>query len=207
MQQQHKMQRVGVFVDVQNMYYSAKNLYKAKVNFKEILKEAVKGRSLIRAIAYVIKADIPDEKNFYTALEHIGYEVKAKDLQIFVGGAKKGDWDVGIAMDMIELGNKLDTVILVSGDGDYVPLLQHMSRAMGCRTEVVAFGKTSSGKLKIATDMFVDMDQNSRRYLIRNGPSEQSKNVPAKPTSAKIVPIKQTSASSQHAAKPAKTNK
>jgi uncharacterized LabA/DUF88 family protein len=207
MQQQHKMQRVGVFVDVQNMYYSAKNLYKAKVNFKEILKEAVKGRSLIRAIAYVIRADIPDEKNFYTALENIGYEVKAKDLQIFVGGAKKGDWDVGIAMDMIELGNKLDTVILVSGDGDYVPLLQHMSRAMGCRTEVVAFGKTSSGKLKIATDMFVDMDQNSRRYLIRSGPSEQSKNVPAKPTSAKIVPIKQTSASSQHAAKPAKTNK
>ena len=64
-------------------------------------------------------------------MTNIGYEVKSKDLQTFVGGAKKGDWDVGIAMDMIELGNKLDVVILVSGDGDYVPLVQHMGRAMG----------------------------------------------------------------------------
>lgn len=167
MQQQHRMQRVGVFVDVQNMYYSAKNLYKSKVSFKEILREAVKGRSLIRAIAYVIKADIPDEKNFYTALEKIGFEVKAKDLQIFAGGAKKGDWDVGIAMDMIELGNKLDTVVLVSGDGDFLPLLEHMSRAMGCRAEVMAFGRTSSGKLKDYADQFVDLD-GDRRYLIRS---------------------------------------
>ena len=160
------MQRVGVFVDVQNMYYSAKNLYGSKVNFKEVLREAVKGRHLIRAFAYVIKADIPDEKNFYMALENIGFEVKAKNLQVFAGGAKKGDWDVGIAMDMIELGNKLDTVVLVSGDGDFVPLLQHLSRAMGCRAEVIAFGKTSAGKLRDAADMFVDLD-NNRRYLIR----------------------------------------
>ena len=128
---QHKQQRVGVFVDVQNMYYSAKNLYSAKVNFREILREAVKNRNLIRAIAYVIKADVRDEQNFFDALGKMGYEVKAKDLQIFLGGNKKGDWDIGIAMDTIELAPKLDTVVLISGDGDFVPLIRHLKHALG----------------------------------------------------------------------------
>ena len=161
-------QRVGVFVDVQNMYYSAKNMYKSKVNFAQILKEAVNNRSLVRAFAYVIKADIKEEKNFFDALSKIGYEVKSKDLQTFVGGAKKGDWDIGIAMDMIELAPKLDTLVLVSGDGDFVDLLQHLKRAMGCRIEVMAFGKSSSGKLREETDEFIDMDKDKRRFLMSN---------------------------------------
>ena len=166
MTQQHKGQRVGVFIDVQNMYYSAKNLYSAKVNFKEILKEAVKSRELIRAIAYVIKADVKEEKNFFDALENIGFEVKAKDLQTFIGGHKKGDWDIGIAMDMIELAPKLDTLVLVSGDGDFVPLAQHLRRALGCRIEVIAFGRSASSKLKEESDLFVDIDKSKRRFLI-----------------------------------------
>ena len=163
----NKEQRVSVFVDVQNMYYSAKNLYNAKVNFAQVLRNAVMGRKLVRAIAYVIKADIKEEKNFHDALEAIGYEVKSKDLQTFAGGAKKGDWDIGIAMDTIELANKLDTIILVSGDGDFVPLLEHLRRAMGCRVEVMAFGPSSSGKLRDAADEFVDMELNKSKYLIR----------------------------------------
>jgi len=162
----NKAQRVGVFVDVQNMYYSAKSMYKAKVNFASILKEGVQGRSLIRAIAYVIKTDIvKEEKNFFEALEKIGFEVKAKDLQVFYGGHKKGDWDIGIAMDMIELAPKLDVAILVSGDGDFVPLVQHLQRAMGVRAEVIAFGKSSSSKLKEAADSFIDLDKSPRKYL------------------------------------------
>ena len=113
-----KEQRVGVFVDVQNLYYSARNLYKSKINFKELLKEAVAGRKLIRAIAYSIRAGEKDEDSFYKALEEIGFEVKAKQLQIFYGGNKKGDWDVGIAMDAIELAHRLDTIVLISGDGN-----------------------------------------------------------------------------------------
>ncbi|MAH01799.1 MAG: NYN domain-containing protein [Candidatus Woesearchaeota archaeon] len=163
----NKEQRVGVFVDVQNLYYSAKNLYKAKVNFAQVLREAVAGRKLVRAIAYVIKADIKEEKSFFDALEKIGYEVRSKDLQTFAGGAKKGDWDIGIAMDMIELANKLDTLILVSGDGDFVDLLQHLRRAMGCRIEVMAIGPSSSGKLREEADEFVDIDKNKSRYLIK----------------------------------------
>ena len=164
---QHKGQRVGVFVDVQNLYYSAKNLYKAKVNFKEILKDAVKTRSLVRAITYVIKADMKDEKNFFDALTKMGYEVKSKDLQTFIGGHKKGDWDIGIAMDCIELAPKLDTVVIISGDGDFVPLVEHLGRALGCRVEVMAFGKSASSKLKEAADMFVDLDRNPRMFLMK----------------------------------------
>jgi uncharacterized LabA/DUF88 family protein len=159
-------QRVGVFVDVQNMYYSGRNLYNAKVNFAQILKEAVNNRSLVRAIAYVIKADIKEEKNFFEALNKIGFEVKSKDLQTFVGGAKKGDWDIGIAMDTIELASKLDTIVLVSGDGDFVPLIQHLKRALGCRIEVIAFGKSSSAKLREEADEFIDLDKDKRRFLI-----------------------------------------
>lgn len=161
-----KSQRIGVFVDVQNMYYSAKNLYNAKVNFAQILKSAVGDRSLIRAIAYVIKADIKEEQNFFDALEKIGFEVKAKDLQIFAGGAKKGDWDIGLAMDTIELAPRLDTIVIVSGDGDYVPLLLHLRHALGCRIEVIAFGKSSSGLLRQECDSFIDLDIDKRRYLI-----------------------------------------
>ena len=161
----HNEQRVGVFVDVQNLYYSAKNLYKKKVNFRTILNEGVGGRGLVRAIAYVIKADVKDEKNFFDALEKIGFEVRAKDLQVFWGGAKKGDWDVGIAMDTMRIASKLDTVVLVSGDGDFTDLLHHL-KALGCRTEVMAFGKTASSKLIAEADHFLDLDKNIRRFLI-----------------------------------------
>ena len=163
----YEKQRVGIFVDVQNMYYSARNIYKSKVNFKTLLKEAVRGRQLIRAIAYVIKADVKDETNFFEALKSLGYEVKAKDLQVFFGGAKKGDWDIGIAMDMIELAPKLDAIVLVSGDGDFVPLVRHLKHALGCYVEVLAFGKTSAQKLVEEVDNFIDMEKNAQRFLIR----------------------------------------
>jgi len=161
----HKNQRIGVFVDVQNLYYSAKHLYKSKVDFKTILKDAIAGRKLIRAIAYVVKADVKDEITFYEALSEIGFEVKSKELQVFYGGAKKGDWDVGIAMDVMRLAPKLDTVILVSGDGDFSDLLEH-AKSLGCRTEVVAFGKTTSYKLKEVADFFMDLDNNIK-YLLK----------------------------------------
>ncbi len=171
----YEQQRVGVFVDVQNMYYSAKNIYKAKVNFHTLLKEAVRGRSLIRAIAYVIKADVKEEANFFEALKSLGYEVKAKDLQIFLGGAKKGDWDIGIAMDTIELASKLDAIVLVSGDGDFVPLVEHLQHALGCYVEIFAFRKTCSQKLIDEADNFIDMDVNAQKYLI---PGKQIKEGP-----------------------------
>jgi uncharacterized LabA/DUF88 family protein len=161
----HIDQRAGIFVDVQNMYYSARQLHKSKANFKTILEEAIAGRRLIRAIAYVIKADVKDENTFYDALAEMGFEVKSKDLQIFYGEAKKGDWDVGIAMDVMRLAPKLDTVILVSGDGDFSDLLEH-AKSLGCRTEVVAFGKATSHKLTEVADCFIDLDKDTK-YLLK----------------------------------------
>lgn len=161
----HKDQRIGVFIDVQNLYYSAKALFSKKVNFKEILKEAVSGRKLIRAFAYVVKTDVFEkEKDFFNALSKIGFEVRIKDLQIFLGGAKKADWDIGIAIDAIELAPKLDTIVLVSGDGDFVPLVQHLKHASSCIVEVMAFKKSTSSKLIEAADEFTDLSL--KKFLI-----------------------------------------
>ncbi|MBW2996644.1 NYN domain-containing protein [Candidatus Woesearchaeota archaeon] len=163
----NKEQRVGVFVDVQNLYYSAKNLYNSKVNFTNVLRKVVDGRKLIRAIAYVIRTEAMKEKTFFEALEKIGFDIKAKDLQIFHGGHKKGDWDVGIAMDIIELAPKLDVVILVSGDGDFVPLMLH-ARSAGCKIEACSFGRSASSKLKDTVSMFYDLDKDKNKYTIRS---------------------------------------
>ncbi|MDD3679011.1 MAG: NYN domain-containing protein, partial [Patescibacteria group bacterium] len=163
-------QRVGVFVDVQNLYYSAKALYGHKVNFDEILKEAVDGRQLVRAIAYTIKADMPEEQNFFDALGTIGFEVKSKELQTFVSGQKKGDWDVGVAVDVLKMAPKLDVIVLCSGDGDYADLLHH-AKAEGCRAEVISFGKSTSTKLLEEVDGFIDMDKKSDRFILKNKPT------------------------------------
>jgi len=163
----HKEQRVGVFIDTQNLYHSAKNLYNgARVNFGEVLKATVGERALIRAIAYVITTESGDEKAFFEALEKMGIEAKTKDLQIFFGGAKKADWDVGLAVDAITMAPKLDTVIIFSGDGDFVPLVEYLQMNEGCQVEAVSFARSSSSKLMEAVDDFMDLDKDPQRFLM-----------------------------------------
>jgi uncharacterized LabA/DUF88 family protein len=162
----HPAQRIGVFIDTQNLYHSAKHLYKARVNFGAILDEAVGGRILVRAIAYVISTEGGDEKNFFEALTKMGIETKVKDLQIFADGAKKADWDVGLAIDAVKLAPKLDTIVLVTGDGDFVPLIQYLDMNEGCQVEVISFGKSSSGKLKEAAHAFTDMCDDVHKFTI-----------------------------------------
>lgn len=162
----HKSQRVGIFIDTQNLYHSAKNLYKAKVNFGQVVKEAVAGRQLIRAIAYVIRTESEEEKGFFEALNKLGIETKVKDIRIFAGGAKKADWDIGMAIDAVAMGQKLDTVILATGDGDFVPLVEYLKYTYGVQVEVIAFGKSSSGQLREAADDFIDICEDPRNFLI-----------------------------------------
>ncbi len=164
----HKEQRVGIFIDTQNLYHSAKNLYNARVNFAAVVKEALEGRKLVRAIGYVITSEAGDERPFFDALLSIGIETKSKNLQIFAGGAKKADWDVGLAIDAVSLAPKLDTVILVSGDGDFVPLVEYLKYSHGCQVEAVTFGKSASHMLKSAVDDFIDLDKNPKKYLMGN---------------------------------------
>lgn len=166
--QKHKDQRVGVFVDVQNMYHSAKNLYQSNVNFAHVLEEAVADRQLIRSIAYVIQSQVPEEENFFNILEQQGFEVKMKELQVFVGGAKKGDWDVGIAVDAIKLADKLDTIVLVTGDGDFAPLVTYLQENKGCQVEVLAFGQSTSSRLLEKVDSFVDLSEDQKFFLMKS---------------------------------------
>jgi len=160
-------QKVAVLIDVQNFYHSAKNLYKKRVNFKEILKFAVKERQLLRAYAYVVSTESGEEEGFFEVLKKMGIEIRVKDLQIFYGGLKKADWDVGLAIDAIRLSNYVDVIILMSGDGDFVPLIEYLKNR-GLQTEVLAFGKSTSSKLKESADYFVDLDENPTKFLLKN---------------------------------------
>ncbi|KKQ55550.1 MAG: hypothetical protein US74_C0028G0009 [Parcubacteria group bacterium GW2011_GWA2_38_13] len=174
----HKDQRVGVFIDVSNMYHSAKNLYGTKVNFQEVLRVAVAGRLLIRASAYVVKSQSSEESVFFEALDKQGFEVKTKDLQVFFSGAKKADWDVGIAVDAIKMADKLDVIVLVTGDGDFIPLVLYLKENKGCLVEVIGFGRTTSSKLREACDGYIDIDENQKclikpKLLDMKRPSKQ----------------------------------
>lgn len=162
----HKEQRVGIFIDAQNIYHTSKNLYSRRVNFGEVVKAALAERKLVRAIAYVITSEEGDEKAFFEALTKAGIETKTKDLQVFSSGAKKADWDVGMAVDAIIMAPKLDTVIIISGDGDFIPLVEYLQINEGCQVEVVSFGKTSSMNLKEKCDDFLDLSENPKRFLI-----------------------------------------
>lgn len=186
----HPEQRVAVFIDTQNLYHSAKNLYHSRVNFGNVLKDSVAGRRLVRARAYSVTTESGEEKAFFEALGKVGIEMITKDLQVFYGGAKKADWDVGLAVDAITAAPKVDTIVLVTGDGDFVPLVEYLQMHSGCQVEVVSFGRSTSGKLKEATDDFLDLDEEPRRYLLgfRGGrrSSRTSEETPQEPESRDI---------------------
>lgn len=169
----HPDQRVAVVIDTQNLYHSAKNLYKAKVNFANVVKAAVGERKLIRAISYVVNTESGEELPFFEALEKVGIEIKTKDLQIFYGGAKKADWDVGMAVDAIKLAHKVDAIVLATGDGDFIPLVEYV-KSQGCQVEGITFGRSASSRFREVLDDFIDMDEDPNRFLIgyrggRNG--------------------------------------
>jgi len=158
-------QRVGIFIDTQNIYHSAKNLYKAKANFGKMVEAALGERQLVRSIAYVASTESGEEQTFFEALNKLNIETKTKDLQIFYGGSKKADWDVGIAVDAIKLSDKLDVVVLATGDGDFIPLVEYL-KMHGCQVEVISFGRSSSGKLREVADDFIDMCDEPKKFLL-----------------------------------------
>lgn len=159
-------QRVGVFIDVQNLYYSAKNLFGKKVNFGNIVNEAVAGRKLIRALSYVVRTEANDEQPFIEALYNLGIETREKDLQVYNNGNKKADWDVGLTVDAIRLASSLDVVIIVSGDGDYLPLVEYLQISHGIQVELVAFEETTSSQLIGVVDDFMNLSLDKKKFLI-----------------------------------------
>jgi uncharacterized LabA/DUF88 family protein len=189
-------QRVGIFVDVQNLYHSAKNLYHGRVNYAELIKHLVGDRQLIRALAYVVKSEgvepqhfggrsagteakrtlarphaeengesLSSEAAFFEALEKAGLELRMKDLQIYAGGMKKADWDVGMAVDAIRMSSFLDVIILVTGDGDFLPLVDYLKWGAGRLVEVAAFRRSASSKIQEAADRFVNIEDVPRAIM------------------------------------------
>lgn len=165
-------ERVGVFVDVQNLYYSARHLYHSYVDFGSILRKVTDSRILEVAYAYVVRADVPKQPGFFDALKAEGYELRMKDIQTFPGGVQKGNWDVGIAVDAMKALHFIDVVVLVTGDGDFVDLV-HYFQEQGKRVEAMAFGRSASGKLKEAVDRFIDLEKTPDDYLKKKIPGSQ----------------------------------
>ena len=161
-----KEQRVEVLIDVQNLYHSAKNLFSARVNFQNVMEKALDGRRLIRAFAYVVSTKTGEEKPFFEALTGMGIETRVKELKEFYGGAKKADWDVGIVIDAVRTEPGVDVVVLCSGDGDFIPLVEYL-KARGKRIEVLAFKKTTSSELQDVADEFFDLGSDRKKYLMR----------------------------------------
>lgn len=166
----HKHQRVGVFIDVQNLYYSARNLFNRKVNFGNIVKKSVGNRQLIRATAYVVSTKTGENQPFFDALYNLGIETKEKELMEYDSGQKKADWDVGITVDAISAAPDLDVIILVSGDGDYIPLVEYL-QSRGKFVEVASFRETTSGRLieKVGDANYINLSENKRSFLIPAG--------------------------------------
>jgi uncharacterized LabA/DUF88 family protein len=170
-------QRVAVFIDTQNMYHSAKNVFNAKVNFASLVEAVVGSRMMSRAIAYVAKSKGGDESAFFEALLSSGIELKIKDVQEFASGAKKADWDVGMAVDAISIANKVDVVVLATGDGDFVPLVEYL-KAHGVICEVAAFAESTNARLREVADAFLDLSTDPEQFLIgyrsRRKPEKES---------------------------------
>jgi len=161
----HPSQRVAVLADAQNLYHTAQSLYSRNIDYSKLLEKSVSGRELVRAIAYVIRADSPDEERFFEALIDIGFETKIKEIKTFGDGSKKADWDVGMSIDAVTLGNKVDAVVLCTGDGDFSRLCSHL-RHEGVRAEVMGFEQSTADELVEAADSFVNMTERTETFLL-----------------------------------------
>jgi uncharacterized LabA/DUF88 family protein len=153
--------RVGVFIDVQNMYHGARRL-KGKLDFDALMEAAVQGRRLIKATAYVVESEEADQSQFIDVLEKRGIEVRRKTLQVRADGSRKGDWDMELALDILDAAGELDVVILVSGDGDFTSLVKRV-KGIGPRVEVIAFPRATAKSLVQAADSFQPLD---RKFMI-----------------------------------------
>jgi uncharacterized protein (TIGR00288 family) len=159
-------QRVSVFIDTQNIYHSSKNLFDSKVDFKRLVDILVGERNLIHVLAYAIRSEFtPKEIDFFEALTNQGIQLRIKDLQIYPDGSKKADWDIGIAVDVIRFSHLVDVIILVTGDGDFLPLVEYLQN-QGKQVEVAGFSQTTSARLKEVADFYYNLDELTSFILI-----------------------------------------
>jgi uncharacterized LabA/DUF88 family protein len=146
------------------MFYSAKILHQSKVDYGRLLKDLTGDRQLVRAIAYIVQKPEVNQSGFHEALSRFGYDLKIKELKITQRNdgsgstVAKGSWDVGLTIDVMMMAPKLDTVILVTGDGEYLPLVEAV-KVLGCRVELVSFERSTSGGLIRAADHYIPITE------------------------------------------------
>lgn len=166
--------RLGVFIDVQNVYYGARKL-KGKLDFDALLEAAVGGRRLIQSTAYVVESKEIDQSGFIARLEQRAIEVRRKRVRVRADGSRKGDWDMELALDVLDATPRLDVVVLVSGDGDFTSLVRHVKRA-GPRVEVIGFPRNTAKSLIEAADHFQPLDRKFMIYTRGAAPATQPAN-------------------------------
>lgn len=159
-------QRVNIFIDTQNVYHSAKNIYDRKVDFGKLVNFLVGEGNLIQAVAYVIRSEFTQKEiDFFEALINQGIKLRIKELQVYPDGSKKADWDVGIAVDVIRFSILVDVIVLVTGDGDFLPLVEYLQN-QGKIVEIAGFARTTSVKLKETADFYYDLSELENLILI-----------------------------------------
>ena len=153
------MDRVAVFVDVQNVYYTVKQIYGCHFDYRAFWDQVTTGREVVRAFAYAIDRKDQQQIRFQQILESIGFEVKLKPFIQRSDGSAKGDWDVGITLDMIELATEVDVAVLASGDGDFDLAVKKLRDAHGVEVEVYGVRKLTAATLIQAATRFVPIEQ------------------------------------------------
>jgi uncharacterized LabA/DUF88 family protein len=152
------MQKVVVFVDVQNIYYTTKQFHNCHFNYNAFWAKATSNREVVKAIAYAIDRGDEKQKQFQNILKTIGFEIKLKPFIQRRDGSAKGDWDVGITLDVMEYAKESDIVVLASGDGDFGLLVNKIRKDFGVEVEVYGVAQLTAASLIKSATKFVSIE-------------------------------------------------
>ncbi|MBV7296445.1 NYN domain-containing protein [Enterovibrio paralichthyis] len=153
------MKKIAVFADVQNIYYTTRQAYGRQFNYRKLWQKLQEMGEVVHATAYAIRRDDDQQIKFQDALRHIGFEVKLKPYIQRADGSTKGDWDVGIAIDVMELAPEVDAVILLSGDGDFDLLLNKVRERYGKEAIVFGVPALTANSLINSADRFMRIEE------------------------------------------------
>ncbi len=153
------MKKIALFVDVQNIYYTCKEAYGRQFNYRKLWQHLAYEGELVTANAYAIHRGDDGQLKFQDALKHIGFNVKLKPFIQRSDGSAKGDWDVGITIDIMESAKEVDSIILLSGDGDFALLLHHIKEKYSVETQVYGVPNLTAKALMDAASQFHPIDE------------------------------------------------
>ena len=157
--------KISIFVDVQNIYYTCRQAYQASFDYNKFWSEVTDGREVINAFAYATDRGDEKQKKFQNILRAIGFTVKLKPMLKRLDGTAKADWDVGIALDIYEEAERCDTVVLLSGDGDFDILLQRIKKRFKTNIEIFSVPQLTSDSLIKEANKFIAID---KKLLLKN---------------------------------------